>query len=399
MSAGRRVRITLCGPFPLDDEDLRNADGLLHSIVNLGTSLQRVPQLDVHVVSRSSKVRIETEATILGLPVTFVPDPRPAIDYLLDRRLLTGRLVRALKRLRPDLVHAHGEPQFIFAALRYGGPHVITLQSLYKDQTLPAATRPPLKYRFAYWCLRRWERSYLPEIRNLLAINDAIASYVREVVPSVRVFRTTNTAGESFFAVSGTDSQPIILCVSQISQRKGIHDLLAAFARIVSRVPGSQLRIAGGEVQDAPYATRLREQYSTLIEAGQVVFLGGLRHEEIREELARCRVFCLASLYEASPLAVAEAMAAAKPVVATRVGDLEELVGAGKSGILVDPGDVGALAAGLEKVLTMSSEERAQMGSRGREMARRRAHPDVAARDAVAAYQTILGEGTTGLVR
>ena len=61
-------------------------------------------------------------------------------------------------------MHAHGEAQFIFAALRHHAPHVITLQSLYKDQTLPESTKPPLKYRFAYLCLRRWERSYLPRI-------------------------------------------------------------------------------------------------------------------------------------------------------------------------------------------------------------------------------------------
>jgi glycosyltransferase involved in cell wall biosynthesis len=387
-----RIRVVLCGPFPLDDEDLRNADGLLHSIVNLGTALTRMPELDVHVVSRSTKVLVDTETTSLGLPVTFVPDPKPAVDYLLDRRLLTGRLIRALEKVRPDIVHAHGEPQFIFAALRYRAPHVITLQSLFKDQTLPKGTKPPLKYRFAYWCLRRWEQSYLPQIRNLLAINEAITKYVRQVVPSVRVFPTTNTAAESFFAVTGTGPEPIVLSVSQISQRKGVHDLLAAFAQIAPSVPGCQLRIAGGEVQDAPYAARLREQYSKMIEAGQVVFLGGLRHEEIREELARCQVFCLASLYEASPLAVAEAMAASRPVVSTRVGDLQELVETSNSGFLVDPGDVSGLAAALKQVLNMSSEDRAAMGRRGRETALWRAHPDVAARDALSAYQTILSE-------
>ncbi len=296
----------------------------------------------------------------------------------------------ALRRLRPDLVHAHGEPSFIFAALRYDAPHIITLQSLFREQTRPPGAKPPLRYRFAYWRLRSWERQYIPRIRNLLAVNDTIAAYVRQAVPSVRVFSTTNTAAESFFSTGSTESAPVILTVSQISQRKGLHHLLAAFARIAATVPDCQLRIVGAEIQDPPYAARLREQYAELIAADRVAFLGGMRHEEIRGELGRCTVFCLASLYEASPLAVAEAMAAAKPVVVTRVGDLDELVGATGSGVVVAAGDVDGLAGALRRVLTASRAERAAMGQRGREAARRRAHPDVAAHDALVAYNQIL---------
>ena len=388
-------RIVVCGPFPLDDQDLREADGLLHSIVNLVHGLKGVQGLDLRVLSRSTKVREERTTEISGVPVTFVPDPTPVVDFMLGRRLLTGRLSNALKRLRPDLVHAHGEAPYILAALRSDRPHVITLQSIFREQTQPPGVDPPLRYRVAYWRMRSWERQYLPAIRNLLAVNETIAAQVRRVAPSVRIFPTTNTAAESFFSTGTTEAGPIVLSVSQISQRKGLHHLLAAFEQVAPVVAGCQLRIVGAEVQDPSYAARLREEHSELIAAGRVIFLGGLRHDEIRGELGRCRVFCLASLYEASPLAVAEAMAAGKPVVVTRVGDLEELVGATGAGIVVDPGDVAGLAAGLSRLLSAPDAERAAMGRLGREAARRRAHPDVAAQDALAAYRQILAGSET----
>ena len=393
MTPGTALRVVICGPFPLDDEDLRHADGLLHSIVNLAHGLKRLPEgLDIHVLSRSRKVRRETDTIRLGLPVTFVPDPLTAVDYLLGRRMLIARLARALRRLRPDIVHAHGEPPFIFAALRSQVPHVVTLQGLFKDQTRPiGAKSPPLGHRVAYWKLRSWERRYIPLIRNLLAVNDTIARCVKERVPDVRTFKTTNTAAEMFFSLESTESSLVILSVSQISQRKGLHHLLEAFDRIAGDLPDCQLRIAGADVQDPVYAAALRHQYKGLIARGRVQFLGGLPHARIAEELRRCTVFCLASLYEASPLAVAEAMAGAKSVVATRVGDMEELVGATGAGVLVDPGDVAGLSEALLKVLTMPPNERAAMGHRGREVACKRAHPDVAAGDALSAYRAILG--------
>ena len=90
--------------------------------------------------------------------------------------------------------------------------------------------------------------------RNLFAINEAIANLCEtDSADSVRVFPTTNTAAESFFAVTAKGLQPVVLSVSQISQRKGVHDLLAAFAQIaLTDLPGCQLRIAGGETQDCP---------------------------------------------------------------------------------------------------------------------------------------------------
>jgi len=386
----RRLRVVLCGPYPLDEQDLREADGLLHSVINLAQALTRAHGVDVHIVSRSTKVREDTYLTSMGIPVTYVPDPTPPVDYLFGRRLLTRRLLGALRGAAPDIVHAHGEAPFIFAALRHTAPHVITLQSLFKDQTRPPGGKPPMSYRVAYHCMRSWERKYIPRIKNLLAVNEVIATYVKDQAPSVRIFRTINTAAESFFSVESRETVPVILSVSQISQRKGLHHLIAAFARLSSRVPDCQLRIVGAETQDPGYAAGLRRQHEQLIRDGRLVFLGGLLHDEVREELSRCAIFCLASLYEASPLTVAEAMAAAKPVVVTRVGDLDELVGATRAGFVVEPGDVTGLAAALQALLS-SPDERAAMGKRGRETARKRSHPDVAARDALAAYNQILG--------
>jgi glycosyltransferase involved in cell wall biosynthesis len=84
-----------------------------------------------------------------------------------------------------------------------------------------------------------------------------------------------------------------------------------------------------------------------------VSFAGGLPRDEVRRELAEADLFVLPSVAEATPVALMEAQACGLPVIATRVGAVEEVVEDGRSGWIVPAGDdlalAGALAAALER--------------------------------------------------
>jgi glycosyltransferase involved in cell wall biosynthesis len=101
-----------------------------------------------------------------------------------------------------------------------------------------------------------------------------------------------------------------------------------------------------------------------------VEFLGLQDKDRMLDEYARCAVVLLASVQETAPMTVIEAMAAGKPVVATRVGGVPHLVENGSSGFTVAVGDVESLAS---RVLTLLDDRdlRCRMGQRGRELAQR----------------------------
>jgi glycosyltransferase involved in cell wall biosynthesis len=341
------------------------------------------------VVSRSTLVARETTEVRGDVEVTWVADPSPGADYLIGRRRLRRRLSRVLDRLRPDVVNAHGEAPFIRAALDSAVPHVVTLHGIFAHQTRAQGRSAPLAHRFAYARMRQWEREYIPRIENLIAINSAIADYVRSRAPSVRVFRVNNAVDPALFAIPDDEVDQTVLFVGQISRRKGLDILIEAFAEIVADNPTCQLRIAGGSNQDPAFLQHLRHRYLGLIERGSVRFLGPRSRAEVAGELARCSLLCLPSLYEASPLVVVEAMAAAKAVVATRVGDVAELVGATGAGIVVDPGDSRALAAALVSMLD-DRQLRRSSGQRGRAEALRRASPDAVAQQTLAVYREVV---------
>jgi glycosyltransferase involved in cell wall biosynthesis len=156
------------------------------------------------------------------------------------------------------------------------------------------------------------------------------------------------------------------LAVGSLDAQKDHEGLLAAAAQLRARHAGFRLAIAG----DGP----LREWVRQLTRARRlddVVQWLGLR-DDVPDLLAASDAFVLSSRWEGSPNAVLEALAGGVPVAATDVGGVRELVRSGESGFLVPPGKSDALAAAMERVMSLPREERLQMGKRGRQAVQER---------------------------
>ena len=100
---------------------------------------------------------------------------------------------------------------------------------------------------------------------------------------------------------------------------------------------------------DGDLMAELRQQATALGIADRVVFAG--HRTDVPDLLGALDVFCISSLYEGTPLALFEAMAAGKAIVSTSVDGCREVLEDGVTGVLVPPGDAAALASGLDRVL------------------------------------------------
>jgi glycosyltransferase involved in cell wall biosynthesis len=156
------------------------------------------------------------------------------------------------------------------------------------------------------------------------------------------------------------------LAVGSLDPQKDHEGLLRAAARLRERHPCLRIAIAG----DGPLRESLRRVSHGMALEDTVCWLG-LR-TDVPDLLVASDAFVLSSRWEGSPNALLEALAAAVPVVATDVGGVRELVQNGRSGFLVPPGDVDALATTMERVMNLTREERQQMGRRGRQSVRQR---------------------------
>ncbi|MFP5502637.1 MAG: glycosyltransferase, partial [Candidatus Sericytochromatia bacterium] len=148
----------------------------------------------------------------------------------------------------------------------------------------------------------------------------------------------------------------LFTCVARLMPVKNHAMLIEAFARGLGGAPDAHLLLVGeGELRPA-----LERQVAEAGLTGRIHLMG--KRTDIPETLAAADAFVLASDWEGNPLSVLEAMAAGKPVVATAVGGVPELVTA-ETGRLVPPGDTVAMAEALKAAYALP-DVRQRMGER-----------------------------------
>ncbi|MEM0129651.1 MAG: glycosyltransferase family 4 protein [Thermoplasmata archaeon] len=158
-----------------------------------------------------------------------------------------------------------------------------------------------------------------------------------------------------------------LLCVGRLDlAQKGLDVLIDAVAR-VSRVVPVRLDLAGDDWGAVPAIAR---QVHRLGLGDRVRWAVSPTAEAIAEAYARADVFVLASRFESFPRVLVEALAEGLPIVATRVGGVEELVGTGGAALLVPPGDPDALARAIAEVAA-DPERRRRMAEAARARAGR----------------------------
>ncbi|MEV0095189.1 glycosyltransferase family 4 protein [Streptomyces sp. NPDC050738] len=144
---------------------------------------------------------------------------------------------------------------------------------------------------------------------------------------------------------------------------KGLVHLVEALAKVRTGHPAAHLVVVGKRAEHGPVA-RAIEKYGL---EGAVEFVKGITDAELVDLVRSAQVSCVPSLYEGFSLPAAEAMATGTPLVATTGGAIPEVTGAdGETCLAVPPGDAGALADALARLLG-DPELRARLGAAGRE--------------------------------
>lgn len=153
--------------------------------------------------------------------------------------------------------------------------------------------------------------------------------------------------------------QRIVGTVARLAPQKGVGSFIKAAALVAPDVKDTVFLVVG----DGPLRAGLEREAAARGLEGRIFFIGERR--DISRIMPCLDLFVLASATEGMPLTVLEAMAACRPVVATRVGGVPEIITDSVNGLLVEPGDVAGLAAAIRK-LAGDREMSAVLGKEGR---------------------------------
>lgn len=285
----------------------------------------------------------------LGPPSRLVEYPAlPLLSRALNASLCAHRLARIVTSLRPDLVLAYWVyPEGLAAvrvAHRMGVPAVVCAigSDLRKIQD-------PLTGRGVRAALLQADR-VVTVSRDLREIA------VRLGAPPERVHAIPNGCDGQVFrpaerkavrrVLGVAENSRVILFVGRLTAVKGVRELFAATAATAARVPLLELALIG----EGPLAAELRVRAKSAGLAGRVRFVGRCEPPEVARWLAAADVLCLPSQSEGCPNAVIEALRCGRPVVASNVGGVPELVD-DSCGRLTPVGDAAGVAEALLDVL------------------------------------------------
>jgi len=362
------MRVLYLNPFSQEvsgpDESLRT---LLGDLIPRG--------VEAHVVLPAAGPQVPRYQA-LGARVHFAPLSVLRRDLSLDAATYPLRLARstvavaALARsVEADLIHTNMEVllEGVFASTLLRKPHVLH----YRGNTLD---RPKIVFDalVATWT-RGADRVYCisgatAEVFRRRGHRDKVEVLYNPI--DLAAFGPASPSPEVRATLGGRPGQPLVGTVGRIHPRKDLETFVRAAAAVARAVPETRFAIIGSaeaEVELA-YQERLSRLVTELGLADHLTFAGARR--DIPAVMRSLDLFVLTSRHEGFGRVVAEAMAAARPVVVTDEGALPELVADGPAGLCAAPGEADAFAQQILRLLR-NPPDAAAFGTRARDAARK----------------------------
>jgi glycosyltransferase involved in cell wall biosynthesis len=265
----------------------------------------------------------------------------------------------------PRQVHRWGA-DFFFAVNQVASPLlrcpvsslVQNLLFYYYGQFYGREWNPVLAARRAFFRgLGRWS---VQRARQVIAVSETVGQVVAErdrvpferiqVVPLAPSCRLAPAKGEALEQVRARIGGPFLLYVGALEPYKNLDRAIAALARVRRRPETGKVRLALVGMDRRGQGKRLGQVAREAGVGEEVVLIGPVPHEELGNWYEAAEGVVLLSACEAFPLIPFEAMLRGRPVIASNLSSLPEVVGDG--GIMVDPDDEEAVAGAMHRVLT-----------------------------------------------
>jgi glycosyltransferase involved in cell wall biosynthesis len=350
--------------------------GVERRIVETAKSLRNEVNMTVY---SGTKAGFRKPAMINGVRV--VPCFSTDALFPVDNWFFNNTLAGAVDLIKADVYEAHTASGYGFLkTLRKRGvrkPFIQTVHGVLADEYVQSLQRGSPTFRaklanFFMWRLSKLEEESAKNATLTVTISKYSSEKIVQfygvdrakirIVPNgvdTQRFKPSKSC-ETIKRQIGMDSKLCVLFVGRLIPRKGLNFLVEAAEHIVKEYRQTMFLIVG----DGPLKNRLVSHLEKMNLSGNFVFLGDV-HENVLPALYNCAdVFVLPSIQEGQGIALLEAQATAKPVVAFDVGGVREAVLDNETGLLMKP-DSNALADAIMKLLANWSL-RETMGSKGR---------------------------------
>lgn len=381
------MKVAILADYPFNLEYIHG--GVEAVVRNLVEELSAIAGLELHVVTLYEDATFRRVTSGRSLTVHYVPAAYrfANVTFFLINKL---RLLKVLRSIRPDVVHAHVAGTYAEVSQLFGRPAVLTAHGIRYRATwldygwLNQYVRRPL--------IAREERASIRGARHLIVISPYIQQEFGSLIRG-QVYAIENPVRDEFFQLVDETVPGRILFAGHVDRNKSLHLLVQALPQVRAAFPAAHIHVAGAPYEK-DYWQELQADLTRLGLYDHVCFLGVLSEKRLLREYAQCALLALPSRQETAPMVIQQAMAAGKPVVGSRVGGIPYLIAPGETGYLVDYGDVAGLAQALLQLLT-DDGQRLRFGAQARQVAAVRFHAAQVAQRTFAVYQSIVHNHVT----
>jgi glycosyltransferase involved in cell wall biosynthesis len=375
------MRVAFVAEYPAAPDCV--VGGVQATVRRLAVEMAHRPGIEVHAVSFELGRRVLAREEMERVHVHRYPLPRRFGNVTLgwaERR----QTAAALKRIDPDVVHAHVLGAGTLGAADAGIPWVATAHGI---QALQGKLQPGWINRVRALATETMEQMSLKRVRHLIVISPYIMETFAASLGRRATYAIENPVDDLFFRIPTGGDPRTILVSGRIIPRKDPATLLEALAPLARRGERFTVRFAG-PADDASYLDSLVRRIASLGLEGRVHFLGSLSPAELAKEMTAAGLAVLPSIEETAPLAVMEAMAAGRAVIATDAGGNRHLLETGRSGWIVPVRDAAALSQAIEEAWS-NPEQLKRAAALARETARARFHVEAIVSRTLEVYEQV----------
>lgn len=278
-----------------------------------------------------------------GIPVYRLPFGQAVVSGNVDEWAAVKQEVAAIKKnFRADIVHVyHVNVDVMFHLMTHAAhpaPTLCTVHGAFMGETMSPATAMGRVVRSSDW---------------LTACSAAALDDTRRLAPEITPRSSMIWNGLAMPEISPAPlpfDEPVLLCAGRIAtiDEKGFDLAMEAMRSLVKRYPKARLRIAG----DGAARAGLERHAATLGIAGSVDFMGFVHPDRVPALMNEATMILMPSrVAEGFGLVALQAAQMGRPVVATRVGGVAEVVAHGETGLLVEPENAPSLVRAIESLL------------------------------------------------
>jgi glycosyltransferase involved in cell wall biosynthesis len=377
-----KLKVLMVGLLPVDIEMVDG--GVVAVTLNLLSSFSKISNVEIVFISFNMEIREEIVRQYSpNIRIHYLPYRIKA--KLLDYFVNTKRLDEIIRDEKPDIIHIQEVTPHILRFIRFPKDRIVLTQHgiMSKEFQYAVGLKDKLQSLFKGFV----EKKVFPVFRNVIFISD----YNRSLFRGKNVFgeKIFNPVSPIFFLESGPSGEIDAICyVGRLNKNKNLGLVLRALGELKKEKVIYQLHVVGG-YKDDHYEKEVMALMREYDLSNQVTFYGWQTQSQIIEVHAKCRIFVLPSQEENMPVAVGEALALGKVVVASNVGAISEMLTNGRSGFLFERNNLKQLSDQLRTLYKNEALIESVSVSAMKE-AREKFHPDVIAKATLNFYRQVL---------